>query len=79
VLAYASNFGLFAFMAEYFKYLTEIQARRYLHATSYDLSLAIKLVLHERLFQVTAMFAPGWWQDQGHPQNRCSPSRAPCA
>lgn len=48
VLAYASNFGLFAFMAEYFKYLTEIQARRYLHATSYDLSLAIKLVLHER-------------------------------
>ncbi|CAD6235777.1 unnamed protein product [Miscanthus lutarioriparius] len=29
-------------------YLTEIQARRYLHAASYDLSLAIKLVLHER-------------------------------
>lgn len=47
-LAYASNFGLLTFMAEYFKYLHEIQARRYLHAASYDLPVAIKLVRDDR-------------------------------
>ncbi|KAF8672341.1 hypothetical protein HU200_049542 [Digitaria exilis] len=44
----ASHFGLCTFLTEYFRYLTDIQARRYLHLASYDLSLAIKLVHHER-------------------------------
>jgi hypothetical protein len=45
----ASHFGLCTFMNEYFRYLTDIQARCYLHLASYDLSLAIKLVHYERL------------------------------
>ncbi|CAN6353611.1 unnamed protein product [Urochloa humidicola] len=48
LLVLRSLFGLRAFMAAYFRYLTETQTRRYLHLASYDLSLAIKLVRHER-------------------------------
>ncbi|RLN42725.1 uncharacterized protein C2845_PM01G39010 [Panicum miliaceum] len=46
-MAVASYFGLCTFLSEYFRYLTDIQARRYLHLASYDLSLAIKLVHYE--------------------------------
>jgi hypothetical protein len=47
-MAVASHFGLRSFMSEYFRYLTDIQARCYLHLASYDLSLTIKLVHYER-------------------------------
>ncbi|CAN6293060.1 unnamed protein product [Urochloa humidicola] len=43
-----SHFGLLFFMAAYFRYLTDAQARRYLDLAAYDLSVAIKLVRHDR-------------------------------
>jgi hypothetical protein len=40
--------GLRAFMTAYFRYLSDVQARRYLHLASYDLSLGIELVHYDR-------------------------------
>ncbi|CAL4942655.1 unnamed protein product [Urochloa decumbens] len=47
-IAARSHFGLLFFMAAYFRYLTDAQARRYLDLAAYDLSVAIKLVRHDR-------------------------------
>ncbi|TVU22594.1 hypothetical protein EJB05_32304, partial [Eragrostis curvula] len=39
--------GQLAFMIGYFRHLSRIQAKRYLHIASYDLALAINLVHHD--------------------------------
>ncbi|CAN6341047.1 unnamed protein product [Urochloa humidicola] len=47
-IASRSHMGLRAFMTAYFRYLSITQAQRYLCLASHDLSLAIKLVHHDR-------------------------------
>ncbi|CAL4901546.1 unnamed protein product [Urochloa decumbens] len=47
-IASRSHTGLRAFMTAYFRYLSITQAQRYLCLASHDLSLAIKLVHHDR-------------------------------
>lgn len=47
-VAAQSHFGLLVFMVAYFRYLTDAQARCYLDLADYDLSVAIKLVHHDR-------------------------------
>ncbi|CAL4958982.1 unnamed protein product [Urochloa decumbens] len=47
-MAASSGIGFSAFMTGYFRYLSSMQARRFLSLASYDLPLAIKLVHHDR-------------------------------
>uniref|UniRef100_A0A0E0LIE4 PIR2-like helical domain-containing protein n=1 Tax=Oryza punctata TaxID=4537 RepID=A0A0E0LIE4_ORYPU len=48
IIASRSYSGLVAFMTAYFRYLSNDQARHYLHIASHDLPVAIKLVHHDR-------------------------------
>ncbi|EAY81976.1 hypothetical protein OsI_37154 [Oryza sativa Indica Group] len=47
-MSHTSFRGLLAFLKLYFPYVTDHQARRYLHIASYNLLLAIHLLRHDR-------------------------------